>query len=262
MPATYAHRRLGDAVLARLPDQLQQQLSPHHDAWAFGLHGPDPLFFYRPLKKTPISERGHAMHRAPAAEFFAPAAELYRSRGERPEDLAYLLGFLCHFALDSVCHPLVSARMQEASLSHAEVESQYDYYLLRRDGLSPLKTDICAHLHPSQALAEGAAPYLGTDATVTLRAMRSFCRYSRLLRVHRQPARFLLESAMKLCGCYDGLHGMLIPLHDTKTLVESGRAVQAGFGTATEKAVDLIGNYCRFLRGEEDLHADFLRNFE
>ena len=41
MPSTYAHRRFGADVLARLPEELRDKIEPYRALYDLGLHGPD-----------------------------------------------------------------------------------------------------------------------------------------------------------------------------------------------------------------------------
>ena len=63
MPAAYAHYTFGKKVLANIenPD-IRRIITEHRALFDIGLHGPDILFFYRPLKSNPVSKAGHLMH--------------------------------------------------------------------------------------------------------------------------------------------------------------------------------------------------------
>lgn len=54
-----------------------------------------------------MSALGNAMHEQPGAVFFERARGVVNKAKNRDAALAYALGFLCHFALDSTCHPRV-----------------------------------------------------------------------------------------------------------------------------------------------------------
>lgn len=71
MPAAYAHYTFGKKVLANIenPD-IRRIITEHRALFDIGLHGPDILFFYRPLKSNPVSKAGHLMHAEIAAPFF------------------------------------------------------------------------------------------------------------------------------------------------------------------------------------------------
>ena len=102
MPAVYAHRRFGEKVLAACQnDVARTAIESYPDLYNIGLQGPDILFYYDPLRKNAYKAAGDAMHNAPAAPFFEAGAAHVNGRPEGQALLSYLLGFLCHFALDS-----------------------------------------------------------------------------------------------------------------------------------------------------------------
>lgn len=139
MPSTYAHRRFGAQAAARLPEELRGIVSRHRALYDIGLHGPDILFYYHALRSNPISARGGAMHDQPGSAFFAAARGPLREAEDQEAALAYLLGFICHFALDSTCHPYVEKYTREQGITHCEIETEFDNQLMREDGLDPLR---------------------------------------------------------------------------------------------------------------------------
>ena len=159
MPSTYAHRRFGADVLERLPAELQEKIAPYRELYDIGLHGPDLLFYYHAAKSTPVSALGNAMHEQPGAVFFERARGVVNKAKNRDAALAYALGFLCHFALDSTCHPRVEQDVRDSGVSHCEIETEFDNMLLRRDGKDPLHFLTASHIHPSMERAKVIAPF-------------------------------------------------------------------------------------------------------
>lgn len=82
MPTTYAHYRFGTEVLEKLPQSLQETIQRDRELYDIGLHGPDILFFYKPLEKNTVNRQGGLLHQKPAAEFFEHACEII----EKAED--------------------------------------------------------------------------------------------------------------------------------------------------------------------------------
>ena len=74
MPTTYAHYRIGKEVTEALPRGLQNTIEYHRDLYDIGLHGPDILFYYKPLFANPVNQVGYAMHDRPGIEFFRQAS--------------------------------------------------------------------------------------------------------------------------------------------------------------------------------------------
>lgn len=138
MPATYAHYRFGSQMLGRMPADMQRTAKRHRRLFDVGLHGPDLFFFYRPVYKNQINRLGSKFHRQTGREFFF---RVCRSLRMEPSEAgqAYLYGVLCHYALDSHCHPMVIEKSRDGILDHTQIEAEFDRFLMVRDGIHPPK---------------------------------------------------------------------------------------------------------------------------
>lgn len=67
------------------------------------------------------------------ADFFEYGVKQYQKNPD-PILRAYLYGYLCHFMLDSECHPYIDLYMEEKDLGHLEIETDFDRYLMEKDG--------------------------------------------------------------------------------------------------------------------------------
>ena len=152
MPSTYAHRCFGADVLTQLPEALQKKIEPYRALYDIGLHGPDLLFYYKALQSNPVNRLGNAMHEQPGTVFFERARGVIRNAKNRDAALVYALGYICHFALDSTCHPYVEQYVRTSGVSHCEIETEFDNQLLRREGRDPL------HDQPVRALCDTPPP--------------------------------------------------------------------------------------------------------
>ena len=159
MPSTYAHRRFGANVLDHLPASLREKLEAHRELYDIGLHGPDLLFYYHAAKSNPVGALGNAMHEQPGRVFFERARGVVRQAKDRDAALAYALGFVCHFALDSTCHPYVERYTRESGVSHCEIETEFDNQLMREDGLDPMHFFTAGHIRPNREFAKIIAPF-------------------------------------------------------------------------------------------------------
>ena len=159
MPSTYAHRHFGADVLQQLPAALQDQIGKNRALFDVGLHGPDLLFYYHAAKSNPVGALGNAMHEQPGRVFFERARGVVRQAKDRDAALAYALGFVCHFALDSTCHPYVEAYTRQSGVSHCEIETEFDDMLLRRDGHDPKSFFTASHIRPTAENARVIAPF-------------------------------------------------------------------------------------------------------
>ena len=145
MPAIITHDLFGEAVYEG--DAYFIGIDPEQRfAFLLGNQGPDPLFYAR--ANPSISEfalLGSIMHSQDTDKIlmaFHDALETL-TPDEKPVGRAYLLGFLCHYLLDSTVHPLVYANQyalcdagvegltrKNGNEIHAVIESEFDEVML------------------------------------------------------------------------------------------------------------------------------------
>ena len=161
MPSTYAHYVFGKKVLQSLPPELSALARGHRQLYDIGLHGPDILFYYRALTVNKVNSVGFGMHARPARGFFAPAKQRLAAlpASLRAGAEAYLLGFVCHFALDSACHGYIEHKIAVSGVTHTEIESEFDRSLLLAQGIEPLSARLTGHIVPSAENAAAIAPF-------------------------------------------------------------------------------------------------------
>ena len=145
MPAIITHDLFGEAVYEG--DAYFIGIDPEQRfAFLLGNQGPDPLFYAR--ANPSISEfalLGSIMHSRDTDKIlmaFHDALDTL-TPDEKPVGRAYLLGFLCHYLLDSTVHPLVYANQyalcdagvegltrKNGNEIHAVIESEFDEVML------------------------------------------------------------------------------------------------------------------------------------
>ena len=135
MPTTYTHDLFGKKVYRQLPKEVKQVIRENGDLFRIGLHGPDILFYFM-VCKNPVSCFGIQMHKEKARGFFQEGMKQVREKKSRPL-LAYLLGFGCHYLLDSACHPYVDEMNDTHVISHTLLEKEFDRYLMEETGKNP-----------------------------------------------------------------------------------------------------------------------------
>ncbi len=143
MPSHYAHYRFGAAAIAAMDSQSQRAVRHFRQLYDVGLHGPD-IFFYHSIfvhgKATKIARETHGES---GVDFFTRCCKRLRLEPNEAAT-AYLCGVLAHYCLDSVMHPFVLAQTAEGTISHVELETEFDRYLLQRDGKRQPNTFDCS----------------------------------------------------------------------------------------------------------------------
>ena len=159
MPSTYAHYRFGVALLPTMPADARRTIQRFRRLFDVGLHGPDIFYYHAPLFKTGTAFLGIKFHEQTGQEFFQRVCRAVRL--ERSEAaLSYLYGVLCHYCLDTLCHPYVQEQASLGVASHAEIETEFERFLLEMDGKIPPHTqDLSPHLQLTPGECETVAKF-------------------------------------------------------------------------------------------------------
>lgn len=254
MPTTYAHYRFGRDVYKRLPSRLQEVIRSHGGLYNIGLHGPDLLFYYKVYQKNPVSQTGFAMHARPGREFFDQAARIMEHHSgsfAKPghsyvtrANYAYLFGFLCHFALDSNCHPYVERMVRETGISHSEIEAELDRDLMTRDGLDPMVCRPTSHLRPRVFYGSVIAPFFPgispARIVTSIRSMRFCCN---LLAPSGRRLRFFLLRFLKGTPLPATIREMIIKDRPNPACFPITRELERRYFKAVRDAAELIVNF-------------------
>lgn len=244
MPSTYAHRRFGAEVLAQLPADARAKIEPYRELYDIGLHGPDLLFYYKAIHSNPVNRLGNAMHDEPGEAFFAPARRHVLQSRDPDAALAYVLGYICHFALDSTCHPYIEKYVREQGVSHSEIETEFDNQLMVEDGRDPFHYFTASHIHPDLTRAAIIAPfYRGVTIWETYEAMKGMVSVHHLLQATDPVKRWVVLTGMRVAGKYDGMHGLVANAKPNPACAESTEHLEQLYEEAMPLAVRLIGEY-------------------
>ena len=257
MPSIYAHTRFGDEAAKYLPEQQRLSVQRFRRLYTVGCSGPDFFFFYWPMLKTKLGKLGIGFHRQSGKEFFENAAQLLRqnpSEGGR----AYLFGVLCHYCLDSVCHPMIREVSREGDPGHVELETEFDRHLLTKDGRVP------AHLQNigfKSRLTWGEcvtiASFYPPASAYTVRI--GVGTMSIVYRALAMKNRELLLRLFKLGGEYPSQLVMYSrPNHRCQPLMEP---LEQLYGQALERYSELAAQLLRCLETGEPLGEEFNPSF-
>lgn len=156
MPEGYTHGRTARKAAATIHYKPQCPA-----AFAAGANGPDTLFCYEVWKKAAkrrynLPELGERMHEERTGAFLQSLLHHVHTRAQ----VEYVLGFLCHYATDSVVHPYVYALCKDGMPyagpgGHGYLEIGLDSTLHAEDtGVSWIPADDACPVPVGQDLAE------------------------------------------------------------------------------------------------------------
>ena len=185
MPAVISHCILAERVKEGLED-IRPQLKINRNAFLWGASGPDPFFCHRLMpwcRQRSLSRYGSLIHNDPAYKILNFLADYARFNND---DIAmsYALGFVTHYAFDSIAHPFVlyfSDKMayknkgKHQSVCHNEIEAALDSLFLRYEKnvkISGIKLQKAAPMDKkvNRSIAAVLCKYLRTAYKVNVNA--------------------------------------------------------------------------------------------
>ena len=82
--------------------------------------------------------------------------------------LAFLFGFILHYALDRTGHKYVNEMVDKGVASHFTIEAEFDRMLMCMDGYDPLTHRVTEHIHPTLELAENVKQFFPGATTLDM----------------------------------------------------------------------------------------------
>ncbi len=262
MPSTYAHYIFGEKVLYNLDGEVKELIYKHLPLFHIGLHGPDILFYYKPLSSNPVNQTGHRIHEEPACSFFQRAEIIINSCTAPEAGCAYILGFICHFMLDSQCHPYIKKKTEETKLSHAEIETEFDRLLMVENNLNPLSYKPTGHIITKIEYAECISWFFEEiNEEKILSSLKSMKRYLNFLVSPGKLKRFFIVKALKLTGNYENMAGLLMNYQPNPACENISMSLKALYSSAIIPTRDLINEFYENIHSSKSLNSCFQRNF-
>ena len=258
MPAAYAHLTFGRSVLRALPAGKARALILANPAlFEIGLQGPDILFFYHPLHHHPVNRIGYELHEKSAQSFLARLV----CQNADDRGLAYLLGFICHYTLDSECHTLVEYFMEETGKGHSDIETDLERELMTRDDLDARKHAPAAYIVDSAAYASVIAPFYGVKRQQVKTALTTMKLVSRALTPSNRLKHTLLTNAGKMMGERSVVSELTMDWFPDPVYQDSNCQLTLRLDQAIPVAIGLMENYLAWLSKETTLSQRFQPTF-
>lgn len=266
MPEFYAHYTQGQAVFSLLPEEIVQGIS-NKNIYNLGLQGPDVLYCYKPLsaQNNPILQLAADLHEQTAKHIFdtilprisvQPGTDIY----------SYLIGFIAHFGLDSMAHPYVNKAEKELHFDHAEMEIEFDKFLLQHHGQNPFRYK--AHNSIIISYEEAAAPAAVYHAVLPIihqaEMYHAFKTFRKVKWIFYAPSAFSQElrfMLMRILGLYDSLQGHIMKTHSNAKSTITNPKLFALYQKSIQKTAELISNFHGHILYGTPLHPHFNTRF-
>ena len=261
MPTTYAHWRFGDKCIRMLPDNLQNIILNNRAIFDYGVHGPDIFFYYNCLKHNEVNRYGSAMHDIPYKDTLAQIKENFKKTENKDMALSYLLGFTCHFTLDSYCHGFIEKVDETMPYSHGKIESQFDRYLLIKDGFNPVTKSVTDMFHPDKKMAKVISGLFNKfDEDIIYKTLKDQKLYLNLLKDNSDIKRFFLTTAMDIAKV-PSFKDLLITKENVEELKPINIRLNKYFDMALKHYPVLADSLIGYLSDKNELNTYFKHNF-
>lgn len=261
MPTTYAHWRFGDKCIRMLPDDLQNIILNNRAIFDYGVHGPDIFFYYNCLKHNEVNRYGSAMHDIPYKDTLAQIKENFKKTENKDMALSYLLGFTCHFTLDSYCHGFIEKVDETTPYSHGKIESQFDRYLLIKDGFNPVTKSVTDMFHPDKKMAKVISGLFNKfDEDIIYKTLKDQKLYLNLLKDNSDIKRFFLTTAMDIAKV-PSFKDLLITKENVEELKPINIRLNKYFDMALKHYPVLADSLIGYLSDKNELNTYFKHNF-
>ena len=155
IPSSVTHNYFSDDVFNRLNSSIKKKINPCLPEYKVFAQGEDPYFFYDfhlTKKSHYIFSINKAIQHKYVNKHFSSIINYINDNNYYSNALvlSYLYGQICHFALDSICHPYIiyctgiyypnDKKTFKYNGLHAEMEYYIDcYYIYNREGIHPKK---------------------------------------------------------------------------------------------------------------------------
>ncbi|MGN0818259.1 MAG: zinc dependent phospholipase C family protein [Candidatus Coproplasma sp.] len=260
MPSTYAHYKFANAVLKELPPALCKIIKDNLTLYLIGCHGPDVLFYYRAIKRNEVNDRGYGMHSETASPFFENAKKIIADSPDKDAALAYILGFVTHYALDSECHGYVEEKRAKDGVSHTKIEVEFDRALLVSDGKDPVRQKLSGHIAANKPYAQVIARFFNLNAKTVRRSLKDMKLICNLFVAPGRLKRGILNKIFTLIGSEE-LKDQIVGYEPDTRCEDSTRILTQKLNAAVPVATELIENFTSTLESGE-LCDRFARNYE
>ena len=256
MPAIYAHRRFGEETAKLLSPALQTLIKNYNEAFLLGTQGPDILFYYKPLKRNDTRRHGTAIHTREGKEVFSELHAVWTEQGKQENAfLAYLLGYLCHFTLDALCHKYIDDNSSKA-LSHGKIESEFDKFILRKDGKKIRGYNTAQPLSKENGCKEACAIAMGEDEEKIARAIKTMKKINGMFSCKIEPFHWIAHLFLRLAKMERAFGDMFLHRKDDPLCVEINEVLFEKWQAGIPVAVQIIQ---AFLNADEPTQNELFR---
>lgn len=269
MPNFFAHYLHGQKVLETLPKDISEGIT-NIKLYEIGLQGPDIFYPYRALafpNTYKINKIGRKIHKNTGRKFMEKLFEhtVLASSGDL---FSYVCGFICHYSLDSVCHPYINEVARKNDFTHGEIEVEFDRVLLALDDKAPLLTKfsdmITVPSLKNKAIKEMAKAYKGykkVTPKVLSRTLQDFKFFKKLFYSPSEIKQHVLLYVCRLFMLDKVYDACVMRTHTNPKSFITNTGLIFLFNDCIADSIDLIQNFVDKINSDTALSPKFNRRF-
>ena len=260
MPGVYTQYRFGIEMLPAMPGDTRRSIQRFRRLYDVGLHGPDIFKYQLQLVKNNTSRLDQKFLAQSGQDFFQRVCRM--SRLEKSEAYhAYIYGLLCCFSINSALTPILQEHAQKRNIPKAEIETEFDRFLLEKDGKIPACTqDLSPHLKLTPGEHETVARFYPPAKAGAVRdSLKNMTRVMKLLASPEGMRRSLLGKGMGIAG--ENVRAMFMTAEPNPRCAELNEALFEAYQQAKERFPDMLQQLQEHLTYNADLEESFARNF-
>jgi hypothetical protein len=247
MPSIYTHQDFADRLLSILPEEIGRMVQRHPDCYHLGSLGPDPLYFYGPLKGNPLYSLGDRIHNQPIYEM------LHTKKNISQDERCYLFGYITHYVLDRNCHEYIYHIDPESKIHHileAELDKRIALQDMRYESISYVKrmrTDTSDYAFVSSILEVNCKKYRS--------AVKSMKRLIGLLMSMNPVLRFFTRICLSMTPRFHKYKEIMFTKEKNSALDKDMEELFYRFEQSMNEAKSDILEFDSYLDGKiEDIH--------
>ena len=227
-----------------------------------GLQGPDLLLYYQPHHQNRVADYGLHIQEVSAYPFFRNAIKLLKKYGRDSHEYAYILGVICHYILDSECHPYIEKKSKELGILHQDIEQEFEKSLMRSENLDPFEYPLSELIPTDDRTAVSVYPfYKNMNPVIIRQALKDFKMVKKLLNVSGKKRQSFVHMAINKINHRDYLKGLMYKFEDNPLCQTSNRGLKLRLDTAVAVAVKMILSFDESLTTSKELDRRFNRTF-
>lgn len=261
MPSTYSHYRFGKDVLKGLPEQTQK-LIKHRELYDIGLHGADICLYYEPMSFNAVKKKSFSIHKEYGDILFKKNAARIADSKDPDAFKSYLIGFICHYALDEVCHPYVEKIISLGEVGHTELETDLDRYFMIKDSLDPMSHYPITHINPSDFNSEIIKLFYDELTTEDIKVcLEGMIETTKFFHATTEERLNELYSILKENNCFGPMSGLVMKPTPNPVCDKYYSLFDNLYEQAVPLGITLVNEFIEYLENGTDLSPEFHKTF-